>query len=211
MLQQIVKWLVDNKIFARERTPNEVRAKGILLYRGGLSLERTGGFLGVSHEAVREWYQKASGMLFDARKKRRKRIAVDEKEFLLGGVTVYLWAAVDLDDHEKILAVAVTFGRCYLEAISFLRMVKASCSGRRMPRVFVDGGNWYPCALQRLGFRHTVVEGFGPRSAIERFFSLVDHRIRCFFGRFPKWTSIESVRRWFKAFGGLTNLERCLS
>ncbi len=37
-------------------------------------------------------------------KKRRKWIAVDEKEIKINGVTIFIWGAVDIDD-EKILAV----------------------------------------------------------------------------------------------------------
>ena len=43
-----------------------------------------------------------------------------------------------------------------------------------MPRVFIDGGKWYPWALQRLGFNKYTVIKFGPRSAIERFLEMLN-------------------------------------
>ena len=58
-----------------------------------------------------------------AEKKRRKWIAVDEKEIKLNGTTVFIWGVVDLDD-EKVIAVLVSFGRSGLEAMAFLKKVK---------------------------------------------------------------------------------------
>jgi len=31
------------------------------------------------------------------------------------------------------------------------------CKGG-MPRVFIDGGKWYPWALQRLAFKYTIIK-----------------------------------------------------
>ena len=81
LLKQIVKWLEDRKIFSRKRKSNEMRALGMLLYHAGLSYEKAGMFVGVSYEAVREWYQKGKELFEESiEKKRRKWIAVDEKE-----------------------------------------------------------------------------------------------------------------------------------
>lgn len=58
-------------------------------------------FAGASYEAVCEWYQK--GMeLFEksVMKKKRKRIAVNEKEITINGTTIFIRGAVDLD-YEK--------------------------------------------------------------------------------------------------------------
>ena len=76
------------------------------------------------------------------KKKRRKWIAVDEKEIKLNGTKVFIWGAVDLDD-EKVIAVLVSFGRSGLEVMAFLKKVKHACKGK-LPRVFIDGGTWYP-------------------------------------------------------------------
>jgi len=118
-----------------------------------------------SHKAVREWYQKGRELFEGStEKKKRKWIAVDEKEIKLNGTTVFIWGAVDLDDG-KVIGVWVSFGRSGLEAMIFLKKVKQACKGK-LPRVFIDGGTSYPWALERVGFeRHTVIS-FGPRSAI---------------------------------------------
>jgi transposase-like protein len=100
----------------------------------------------------------------------------------------------------------VTDGRCYLDTILILRKIVRKCKGR-LPHVFVDGGAWYPWALQRLGFSYTVLH-FGPRSAIERSFSRIDWRIRRFWETFPSRASIKSVERWSEAFAGFINLSK---
>ena len=74
------------------------------------------------------------------------------------------------------IAVYVSYGRSYFEAMRFLKGIKRICKGG-MPRVFIDGGKWYPWALQRLGFKYTIIK-FGPRSAIERFFGNIEWRIK---------------------------------
>ena len=166
LLKQIVKWLEDRKIFSRKRKSNETRALGMLLYYAGLSYEKAGMFTGASYEAVREWYQKGKELFEESiEKKRRKWIAVDEKEIKINGVTIFIWGAVDIDD-KKVLAVWVSFGRSGLEAKAFLKKVRDTCKGR-LPRIFIDGGSWYPWALRVVGFERYTVLSFGPRSAIE--------------------------------------------
>jgi len=94
-VQRIVMWLEDNQIFSRERKSNEQRALGMLLYYAGLNYEKAGSFVDASHEAVREWYQKGKDLFEGStEKKRRKWIAVDEKEIKLNGTTVFIWGAL---------------------------------------------------------------------------------------------------------------------
>ena len=197
LLKQIVKWLEDKKIFSRKRKSNEMRALGMLLYYAGLSYEKAGMFAGASYEAVREWYQKEKEFFEEStEKKRRKWIAVDEKEIKINGVTIFIWGAVDIDD-EKILAVWVSFGRSGLEAKAFLKKVRDTCKGR-LPRIFIDGGSWYPWALSEVGFKRYTVASFGPRSAIERLFSDIERRIRQFWNGFIGKYSRESMERWVR-------------
>ncbi len=129
-LQRIVEWIEANEVFERERTENETRATGMLLYRAGLSFEKAGEFVGVSHTAVWEWYHRGRA-LFAAQKVRvpRKRIAMDEKEVKVGGVSYYIWAAVDLD-RQEVVEVMVTAGRSCLEAYAFLRRVARLGQGK---------------------------------------------------------------------------------
>ena len=186
----------------------------MVLYHAGLSYEKVGMFAGASYEAVREWYQKGKELFEESiEKKRRKWIAVDEKEIKINGVTIFIWGAVDIDD-EKVLAVWVSFGRSSLEAKAFLKKVRDTCKGR-LPRIFIDDGSWYPWALRVVGFERYTVLSFGPRSAIERLFSDIERRIRRFWNGLIGNYSKESMERWVKAFVGFRNctkdLKRVLS
>jgi putative transposase len=204
-VKQVTKWLEDKKIFSRKRKSNKLRALGMLLYHAGLSYEKAGMFVGASYEAVREWYKKGKE-LFEAstKKKKRKRIAVDEKEIRVNGTTIFIWGAVDIDD-EKILAVWVSFGRSGLEAKAFLKKVKYACKGR-LPRIFIDGGKWYPWALGQVGFQRWTVVSFGPRSAIERLFGDIERRIRRFWNGYIGKYSRGSMEQWLGSFAGFRNL-----
>ena len=58
-------------------------------------------------------------------KRKRKRIAIDQKEITVNGTTIFIWGAVDIDD-EKVIAVWVSFGRSGLKAKAFLRKVRGT-------------------------------------------------------------------------------------
>jgi transposase-like protein len=75
-------------------------------------------------------------------KKKRKWIAVDEKEIKLNLTTVFIWGAVDLDD-KKVIGFWISFCRSALEAMAFLKKVKHACKGK-LPRIFIDGGIMVP-------------------------------------------------------------------
>jgi transposase-like protein len=126
------------------------------------------------------------------RDKIRKWIAVDEKEITINGITVFIWGAVDLND-EKVIATWISFGRSSLEAAAFLKKVRGTCNGR-LPRVFIDGGTWYPWALNKTGFNKYTIVSFGCRSAIERFFGDIECRIRRFWNGFIGNYNIKSMK-----------------
>lgn len=205
-VEWIAKWLRKRRIFQRERTPTKKRALAIALYEGGLSYEKAGQAVGVSRQAVKDWFAKAASYFRSLQRRRRKRIAVDEKQIHMPYGDAYIWAAVDIDTEETI-ALMVSQGRSCLEALAFLEKVKRKCAGR-LPRVFVDGGDWYPWAFEQAGFDRWNVMSFGPRSAIERFFSLVDHRYRRFWERFPFRSTVGSLLLWAEAFAGVINMRK---
>lgn len=148
-VKQVEKWLEERKIFSRKRKSNKQRALGMLLYQKG-----------------RELFEQSTV------KKKRKRVAVDEKELTINGTTIFIWDAVDLGD-EKVIAVWVSFGRSGLEAKSFLKKVKSVCKGR-LPRIFIDGGSWYPWALNVVRFkRYTVVSN---KTILERLYWKIQQR-----------------------------------
>jgi transposase-like protein len=106
-----------------------------------------------------------------------------------------------------------SFTECYCRRSVDMK-VRDTCKGR-LPRIFIDGGSWYPWALRVVGFERYTVVSFGPRSAIERLFSDIERRIRQFWNGFIGKYSKESMERWVKAFVGFRNctkdLKRVLS
>ncbi len=171
----------------------------MLLYNAGLSYKKAGMFVNASYEAVREWYQKGKELFEQSTEiKIRKWIAVDEKEITINGTTIFIWGAVDLDD-EKVIATWISFGRSSLEAAAFLKKTRDICDGR-LPRVFIDGGTWYPWALNKTGFKRYTVVCFGRRSAIERFFGDLECRIRRFWNGFVGNYNPYSVPLTFENF-----------
>ena len=121
---------------------------------------------------------------------------------------MFIWGAVDLDD-ENVIGVWVSFRRSGLEAMIFLKKVKQACKGK-LPWVFIDGGTWYPWALERVGFKRQTVISFGPRSAIERLFSDFEKRIRQFWNGFIGKHTRESMERWVEAFTGFRKWKKDL-
>jgi len=170
-----------------------------VLYHLGLSLRDTslvlGSFLARSHEAVRQWYERARE-LFHVERRPRRTIAVDETKIRVQGEWIYLWAAIDVDTWE-ILQTWVSQGRSGFEALCFLRGVLKLCDG--YPLVYVDRAGWYRWALNRLGvpWEH---RSFGPRNPIEQWFGILKQRIKRFYRRWPHNADIERVNGWIRSF-----------
>ncbi len=145
----------------------------MLLYKAGLSYKNAGMFACASYEAVQEWYQRGRELFEQSTvKKKRKRVAVDEKELKINGTTIFIWGAVDLDD-EKVIAVWVSFGRSGLEAKSFLKKIKSVCKGR-LPRIFIDGGSWYPWALNVVGSEDTQLFRLDPEALLKDYLAILN-------------------------------------
>ena len=204
MLNQLMELLEDRKIFLRERKSTRIKALAILIYHAGLSYRKTTRIIGeiepFSHEALREWYTKCS-VLFKPGKATRNVIAVDETKIKKEGQQIYIWNAIDIEA-KTIVAVHLSTTRTSLDAIHFLRCVKAACDNE--PLILVDRGPWYRWAFQRLGipFKH---ETFGWRTPIEQWYSQFKARVKRFWKRFPFHSSLESIRKWCNAWIGLYN------
>jgi len=56
-------------------------------------------------------------------------VAVDETVLKMGGVRIYVWAAVDVHSRE-VLAIWASFNRMDLDALAFMRTVLKACKGR---------------------------------------------------------------------------------
>jgi putative transposase len=184
-----------------------VKALGIVIYHLGPSLRDTSlvldHFTPRSHEAVRQWYERAR-VLFETRVERRRAIAIDETKINVQGKWMYVWAAIDIDTWE-VLCTWVSQGRSGLEAISFLRKVKSLCRNR--PMFYVDKAGWYKWALNRLGlpWEHST---FGPRNPIEQWFGILKQRIKRFYKRWPHNVDIDRVNEWIQSYVTCYHLKR---
>lgn len=94
------------------------------------------------------------------------------KTSTINGTTIFIWGAVDLDD-EKVIAVWVSLGRSGLEAKAFLKKVRSTCKGR-LPRIFVDGGTWYPWALGQAGFQKCTVYLLDPEALLSDYSAILN-------------------------------------
>ncbi len=131
----------------------------------------------------------------------RSEIAIDETKIKLRKKWNYLWAAINIHTRD-ILAVHLTASRSALGALLFLKNVLKFCANK--PKVYVDGGPWYPWALQRLGLPWQHIT-FGKRNPIEQWFSILKHRIKRFYRRWSLNSSIHSALSYLYAFVSIYN------
>ncbi|XRP96896.1 IS6 family transposase [Methanocaldococcus sp. 16A] len=199
------------KIVKRNKKSIEIKILAGILYYLGLSLRKVSLFLSqfesISHESVRIYYHKIKKILNEPERKTRNLIAIDETKLKLGNETIYVWSAIDVDSKEC-LGIYVSKTRCYLNTILFVKNILKFCSNK--PKILVDGGKWYPWALQRLGLKFERVR-FGLRNCVESFFSLLKRRTKSFYNRFSNNSKFSTVISWLKSFLSFYNYILSLS
>jgi len=205
MLNRIVELLEENKIFVRQRTNHETKVIALLVYHAGLSYRKTSAIIGnlepFSYEALRKWYKKCIAF-FKPQRKTRPVVAVDETKVKCEGRQLYVWNAIDVEDH-VVLAVYISESRTSFDAVHFLKLVLNTCENK--PFILVDGGPWYRWAFQRLGLEWEH-QTFGERNHIEQWYNQYKGRVKRFWKRFPYHSSIKSICNWSAAWIGLYNL-----
>ena len=144
MLERIVNYMKNKKLFQRQRTSPGTIALAVLIYHLGLSYRRASDILRQfeprSHEAVRKWYHRFKSLFPVIQRKKRRAIAIDETKIKLKGRWYYLWVAIDCDSYE-VLAVYLSKARSAFDALRFIRSALKYCDGK--PYVYVDSGPWY--------------------------------------------------------------------
>jgi transposase-like protein len=158
------------RLFQRERVAHRLKAVALAAYAAGLGYRLAARVLAafgctVSHWSVRDWVLRCHKWPLACRKRRRKRLACDEKILRINGQQFYIWIVVDIMT-EEVLAFHVSRGATIFDAVVVLKSALRFCRGK-LPRVFTDEAIMYPGALKMLGLRHTLCT-FGPRSAAER-------------------------------------------
>lgn len=88
MLDHVVEQAREQEVcarpFSREDTPTEDRVLAALLYQAGASSRDVWEGVGVSHEAVRQWYLRLAH-LFEPKPDSRSTVAVDETKVAVEG------------------------------------------------------------------------------------------------------------------------------
>ena len=83
-----------------------------------------------------------------------------------------------------------------INTLAFLKRVTETCRGK--PVVLVDGGPWYPWALDRHGLKWLHIT-FGERNTIERFFRTLKERTRRFYDNLPS-VRLDNLQSFINVF-----------
>ena len=171
-----------------------------LLYMSGLSyrgMTYQTGLIDASHWLVHYWVRALKGMVSKVPKRERRVVAMDETKLKLQGREVFVWAAIDVDTKE-LLSLYASYQRSHINTMVFAKRVLEACTNR--PVILVDGGPWYPWALERMGLKWLHIT-FGLRNAIERFYRTFKERTRRFYNNIPsKEDSLRNVNLFIQLF-----------
>ncbi len=131
-----------------------------------------------------------------ARRERRLE-AVDQTRLKVQGRQVIAWAAIDTDTRE-LLAVYAFCCRSSINTLVFQKRTMETCTNRRV--VPLDGGPWYPGALDMYGLKWRHIT-FGERNATEESSGL-EERARLFYDGLPSNTldSLKSFMDLYKTW-----------
>ena len=176
----LLKAVQDSHIFKRNRIALETKVLACLLYLAGLSyrgMTLQTGIIPACYRSVHYWVQKLNGITSNLPRKARRLVAMDETKQKVNGKQLFVWSAIDVESRE-LLAIYASYQRSSINALVFVKTVLATCEGK--PVVLVDGGPWYPWALERYGLRWLHIT-FGERNAIERFYRTFKERTKRFY------------------------------
>ena len=151
-----------------------------LLYMAGLSyrgMTLQTGIIPACYRSVHYWVQQLRNITAKVETKERRFVAIDETKQKVNGRQLFVWSAIDIETKE-LLAIWASYQRSSFAALVFVRMVLATCSNK--PVILVDGGPWYPWALERYGLRWLHIT-FGERNSIERFYRTFKERTKRFY------------------------------
>jgi transposase-like protein len=195
-------------LFVRERKPHLVKVIAVVSYERGLGygsiakVLRSFGFP-AAPSSIRDWVFRCADLPLAPKKKRRKRIAIDEAVVIINQEQWYVWLSVDIKT-EEVLAFHVSQHATSIDAAYVIKETLKYCTNK--PRIFTDGGEWYPYAIGKYGLHHTI-SVFGPRSAVERAFSQLAVRLERIGKSYRNTGNIlGKLERWVAAMVQLTRL-----
>ncbi len=141
-----IQFFKQLNIFKRNKKPIELKIIALLdyVYHGsvrGVAKKLSKFFADISKTSVHRYAKKFQRLIKLVEVKERKLVAVDETVVKVNGKHCYVWIAVDAETKE-VVCFDVSKGRSYLDALAFMKKVKARCKGK-LPLVLVDKGPWY--------------------------------------------------------------------
>ncbi|MDG6901588.1 MAG: IS6 family transposase [Nitrososphaerota archaeon] len=199
----LLKAVHDARIFQRNKIPLETKVLACLLYLAGLSyrgMTLQTGIIPACYRSVHYWVHQLKGIRSRVQKRVRRVVAIDETKQKVNGRQLFVWDAIDTETKE-LLAVYASYQRSSINALIFVKMVLETCEGK--PVILVDGGPWYPWALERYGLRWLHIT-FGERNSIERFYRTFKERTKRFYSninaRREKIHSLEAFLNLFMLY-----------
>jgi len=201
-----VKTFFNKIVVERERKPRWVIAYLIYLYGQALSLQQVADTLllhGVKfhRRGVHYWVQKTGktldGILWESNGGMPNTIVVDETKVKVGSKEEYLYAAI-CPETKRIIHAAFYQTRNTLTTMCFFKQMIRHY-GRIPTLVIIDGGPWYPRALNSLGIEYQVVSG-KKRNYIERWYKTYKRRIKAFDRYFPHKKDRKHLKHWLNMF-----------
>ncbi len=203
----LVKFIIENKIFKRNKKDLELKIYALLLAFQGISVRKTSRGLNklISKSAVHYNLMNAKQKLYELmnrERKERKYIAIDETKIKMNGKQYYIYSAIDVERNE-ITAMKAFVTRGYLTTPLFIKEVMKACRNKDFI-VLTDGLPFYKQVCDKLGLRHCY-EKFGKRSSVESCFSSLKQQSRRFFN------NVNVVfRKWIKRLDRSLIMRRCL-
>jgi transposase-like protein len=170
----------DAHLFQRNKIPAETKVLACLLYMAGLSyrgMTLQTGIIPACYRSVHYWVQQLRRITSRVPVKERRFVAIDETKQKVNGRQLFVWSAIDNETRE-LLAIWASYQRSSFAALVFVRMVLKTYTNK--PVILVDGGPWYPWALERYGLRWLHVT-FGESNSIERFYRTFKERTKRFY------------------------------
>lgn len=196
------------RLFPRERTPAETRARAVMMYYHGMSYRAVALLVGRTKDAVRYWWNRLA-LMFDYIGGPHAVVVADETGILVGQKSIgrpwILWVGLDA---ETMQVVNLKFARYQFgfDCRDFLEEIRHK-SRPANPIVIHDRGIWYPPHAEKIGVLHQHVRG-GVRSLIECWNRQLKHRLDGFFRVFPHNARPEQVARWLRSYTAIWNLRQ---
>ena len=171
----LIKFIMENKIFKRNKKDPELKIYALLLAFQGISVRRISRGLNktISKSTIHYHLLNTKDKLktlINKEKKDRKIIAMDETKIKMNDKHYYIYSAIDVERNE-IIAMKAFVTRSYFTTLLFVKEVLKACINKDFV-VLTDNLPFYQQVADKLGLCR-VYERFGKRSFVGSLFFLL--------------------------------------